>query len=132
MKKIPESHMDLLKDETRAFAFLGTQMANGAPQVTPVWFNLSGDYILINSAAGRLKDINMRARHAVTLCISDPKDPYRYLQIRGTVVDITEEGAKDHIDTLAEKYTGAKYKNHKADSIRVTYKIEPQKVDAHG
>ena len=62
MKNIPESHQDLLTDEKRAFAFLGTLKADGTPQVTPVWFNTSGDYFLINSARGRLKDKNMRAR----------------------------------------------------------------------
>ena len=60
MKTIPESHHDLLKDETKAFVYLATLMSDGTPQVTPVWFNMDGDYILLNSATGRLKDKNMR------------------------------------------------------------------------
>jgi PPOX class probable F420-dependent enzyme len=133
MSIIPESHHDLLKDEKRAFAFLGTQMATGAPQVTPVWFNMAGDFILVNSAKGRIKDKNMRARPVVTLCISDPVNPYRYLQINGRVVEITETGADAHIDALSGKYTGNyMYQNRQPGMIRVIYKIRPEKVDAHG
>jgi PPOX class probable F420-dependent enzyme len=133
MNLIPESHSDLLKDEKRAFVFLATQMADGSPQVTPVWFNTEGDYILINSAKGRIKDKNMRSRPVVTCCIQDPTDPYRYLQVRGRVMEITEEGADAHIDALAGKYTGNyKYQHHQPGVKRVTYKILPEKVDPHG
>ncbi len=133
MNMIPESHLDLLKDEKRAFVYLATQMADGAPQVTPVWFNTSGDYILVNSAKGRVKDRNMRRSPVVALCIQDPTDPYRYLQVHGQVVEITEEGADAHIDVLAGKYTGNfKYQNHQPGMKRVIYKITPEKVDAHG
>ena len=133
MKIIPETHRDLLKDEKRAFACLATLMPKGSPQVTPVWFNTAGDTILVNSAEGRVKDKNMRARPTVTLCIQDPANPYRYLQVRGRVVEITEEGADAHIDALAGKYTGNfKYQNHQPGVKRIIYKIIPEKVDAHG
>ncbi len=133
MNNVPESHVDLLSDDKKAFAFLGTLTANGKIQVTPVWFNTSGDYFLVNTARGRQKDKNMSARPDVTLCISDPDDPYRYLQVRGRVVDSTEEGANAHIDALEHKYTGhAKYRGYKPGMVRVTYKIAPEKVDAHG
>ncbi len=133
MNMIPESHRDLINDEKKAFAFLGTKSANGKIQVTPVWFNTSGDLFLVNTARGRLKDKNMNARPDVTLCISDPADPYRYLQVRGRVVESTEEGANDHIDALSYKYTGnRKYQNYRPGMVRVIYKIQPEKVDAHG
>ena len=133
MITIPKSHQDLLKDETRAFVYLATSMADGSPQVTPVWFNTSDDFILVNSAEGRLKDKNMRRRPKVALCIQDPTNPYRYLQIRGRVTEITEQGADAHIDALAGKYTGIfKYQHHQPGEKRVTYKIIPEKVDAHG
>jgi PPOX class probable F420-dependent enzyme len=133
MKQIPESHEDLLTDEKRAFCFLGTQMPDGTPQVTPVWFNYSENLFWINSAKGRLKDKNMRKRPGVSLCIQDPANPYRYLQIRGRVVSITEEGADAHIDTLSGKYTGNfKYQGYKPGMRRVIYKISPEKIDAHG
>ena len=133
MITIPKSHQDLLNDETRAFVYLATSMADGSPQVTPVWFNTSDDFILVNSAEGRLKDKNMRRRPKVALCIQDPANPYRYLQIRGRVTEITEQGADAHIDALAGKYTGIfKYQHHQPGVKRVTYKIIPEKVDAHG
>jgi PPOX class probable F420-dependent enzyme len=108
-------------------------MKDGSPQVTPVWFNTDGTHILVNSAQGRAKDKNMRARSQVALAIADPRNPYRYLQIRGRVVVITEEGANGHIDTLAGKYTGvAKYQWHSPGQVRVTYKILPEHVSAMG
>jgi PPOX class probable F420-dependent enzyme len=133
MKSIPESHQDLLQDETKAFVYLATLMPDGSPQVTPVWFNTDGKHILINTALGRIKDRNMRARPRVALCIADPGNPYCYLQIRGQVVEFTTQGADAHIDALAGKYTGTyKYTFGKPGEIRVTYKILPEKVDAHG
>jgi PPOX class probable F420-dependent enzyme len=133
MKTIPNSHLDLLKDEKKAFVYLATLMADGAPQVTPIWFNTDGEHILINSAEGRVKDRNMRARPQVALCIADPGNPYRYLQIRGRVIEFTLEGADAHIDTLQFKYTGDRqYKNRQPGQTRVIYKISIDKVDAHG
>jgi PPOX class probable F420-dependent enzyme len=132
MKNIPESHQDLLTNEKKAFVYLATLMKDGSPQVTPVWFNTDGDYILINSAEGRIKDKNMRARPQVALVIADPANAYRYLQIRGRVVKFTLDGAEEHIDTLNMKYHGnPNYPNHKPDQHRVIYKILPEKVDAH-
>jgi PPOX class probable F420-dependent enzyme len=132
MIKIPEKLQDLLADEKKAFVYLATLMNDGTPQVTPIWFNTDGEYILINSAAGSIKDKNMRARANVALCITDPADPYRYLQIHGEVIEITTEGADDHIDALAFKYLGKdKYPFRQPEEQRVTYKIKPLKVDAH-
>ncbi len=133
MIKIPESHKDLLTDEKKAFLFLSTVMPNGNPQVTPVWFNSDGTHILVNTAEGRIKDRNMRDRPQVALCIIDPANPYRYLQIRGRVIEHTYEGADEHIDALNFKYHGVrKYGSRKPGEKRVLYKIMPEKIDAHG
>lgn len=133
MPIVSDEYKDLLADETRAFAYLATLMADGSPQVTPIWFNTDGIHILINSATGRVKDRNMRARPQVALVIADPKDPYRYVQIRGRIVEITQEGANAHIDALAGKYTGtAKYQGHRPGESRVTYKILPHKKKQGG
>ena len=131
MKNIPEKLTKLLEDETKAFAFLATVMPDFTPQVTPVWFTTDGEDILINSAKGRVKDINMRARPNVALAIPDPGNPYKYLQIRGLVVEIIEEGADEHFQVLAQIYTG-KHFNTPNDQVRVIYRIRPDKVDAHG
>jgi PPOX class probable F420-dependent enzyme len=130
-KGVPENFLELLADETRAFAYLATIMKDGSPQVTPVWFNTDGVYFLVNSAKGRVKDTNMRKRPQVALAIADPKDPYRYLSVRGSVVEITEEGAIAHIDTLAKKYRGVDlYKGPRVD--RVIYRIKPEKISTRG
>ena len=127
---IPNDYFDLLKDETRAFLFLATSMPDGTPQVTPIWFNVDDRHILINSAKGRVKDRNMRARPQVALVIQDPGTPYRYLQIRGRVVDIIEKGGDDHINSLSLKYHGKQWEKSPGQ-VRVIYKILPEHVDAH-
>lgn len=127
MEKIPETFIDLFNDETKAFANLATVMEDGSAQVTPLWFNLEEGMILINSAKGRTKDRNMRARPKVALSISDPADPYRYIQIRGTVVDITEAGAPEHINFLSFKYDGRPFSIPEGQ-VRVMYKIQIDRV----
>ena len=130
---VPNSHKDLLADETRAIGFLATIMSDGSAQVTPVWFNTEAEYILINSAKGRVKDRNMRTHPKVALAIIDPKSNYRYLQIRGEVVEITEVGGEDHIHELAGKYLGEpKYKDIKPGDVRVKYKISPFSISTMG
>lgn len=71
---------------------------------TPVWCSYDGTHILVNTARGRQKDRNMTAAPQVTVLAIDPQNPYRYLEVRGTVAAITEEGALDHINTLARLY----------------------------
>lgn len=122
MKEFPDSHKDLLADETRAFAYLATLMPDGSPQLTPLWFNTDGQRILINSAKGRVKDRNMRADCRVALVVADPKDPYRFVQVRGRVEEITEKGALDHINALSLKYRGTPW-SARPGQIRVMYKI---------
>ena len=132
MKNIPEKFQDLFADETKAFLFLATTMDDGSPQVTPVWFNTDGEYILINSAKGRTKDRNMRARPRVAVAIMDPANPYRYIQLRGEIVEIAEEGARKHIDALSLKYRGEPVYSGPLDEQRVTYKIRVDSTTSKG
>jgi PPOX class probable F420-dependent enzyme len=126
-----EKYSDLF--HKKAFANLSTLMSDGSPQVTPVWFDYDGSHIRINSALGRVKDKNIRRDPRVSLSIQDPDNPYRYLEIRGKVVDITQKGADDHIDSLSQKYLGqAKYPGRKPGEVRVLYKIEPEKFSSMG
>lgn len=132
MTTIPEQFQDLVSFDTKAFAHLSTLMADGSPQVTPVWFDYDGAHVIINSAKGRVKDINLRRNPDVALAISDPSNPYRYLQIRGRVIEITEEGADAMIDRLCYKYTGQDvYPWRRPGEQRVTYKIIPEKVQGN-
>lgn len=125
MKQVPEAYHDLLDPETKAFAFLATLMPDGSPQVTPLWFSVDDDFLYINTAEGRVKDQNMRARPEVALAIINPDDPYRYLQIRGEVVEIIAgKEAREHIDTLSHIYRDRPY-DLPAGQTRVIYKIKP-------
>ncbi|MBM4424958.1 MAG: PPOX class F420-dependent oxidoreductase [Chloroflexi bacterium] len=129
--EIPSSRVDLLSWEKKAFAHLALTLKDGSPQVTPVWFDWDGTHIIVNSARGRVKDRVMSKQSKVALAISDPDDPYRYLQIRGRVVEVIEEGARDMIDHLSLKYRGVKYQWYKGET-RVTYKILPERVSSNG
>ena len=126
----PEEFRDLLKPETKAYLFLATIMPDGSPQVTPVWFDNVGEYILINTNEGRVKDRNMKKRPKVAMVIQDPADPFRYLGIRGEVVSYTREGADKHIDMLAHRYRGKPW-NYRPGQKRIIFKIRPNHFDEH-
>lgn len=129
MTTIPESHRDILTG--RNFAHLATLMPDGSPQSTPVWVDLEGDLVLVNTVEGRQKARNLDREPRVALSVSDSSNPYRYIQIRGRVVEKTHDGAEEHIDLLAKKYMGHdRYGGDKAG--RVIYKIEPEKVSTYG
>jgi PPOX class probable F420-dependent enzyme len=128
---IPEKYLDLF--DKKAFASLATLMPDGTPQVTPVWVDFDGNHILVNSAKGRRKDANMQERPKVAISIMDPDNPYRYLEVRGTVDEITEHGAAAHIDKMAKKYLGMeKYPFAKPGEVRVLYKIKPEHSSTMG
>ncbi len=128
---IPEGFEDLF--EKKSFAHLATLNADGSPQNTPVWLEFDGTHILINSSKGRKKDRYMRREARVALSIQDPDNAYRYLEIRGRVVDITEEGGIDQINKLAKKYLGEdKYPWLQPGEERVTYKIAPDHCTSMG
>jgi PPOX class probable F420-dependent enzyme len=128
---IPEKYLDLF--QKRAFASLATIMPDGRPQVTPVWCDFDGQHVIFNSARGRQKDRNVRSNPHVSLAVVDPDNPYRYLEIRGTVVEISEDGAAQHIDKMAKKYMGLdKYPYSQPGEVRVLYKIRPEHTTAMG
>jgi PPOX class probable F420-dependent enzyme len=132
MSVIPDSHKDLLDDEAKTFAVLATVMQDGTPQNTPVWFDVEGDLIRINTAQGRVKDQNLMKRPNVALVLIDPQDPYRYMQIRGGVERRTEEGARDHIDRLSNKYRGTEEYEWYGGETRVIYYIRPRAANTMG
>jgi len=128
---IPEQYKDLFNK--KAFASLTTLMPDGSPQTTPVWCDIDGDLVMFNSAKGRQKDRNVRRDPRVALAIIDPDNPYRYMEIRGKVVEITEQGADAHIDKMAEKYLGKDtYPFRQAGEVRVIYKIRPEHASTMG
>jgi PPOX class probable F420-dependent enzyme len=128
---IPSTFADLF--QKKAFANLATLMPDGTPQVTPVWVDYDGTHVLVNSARGRQKDKNLAKNPAVALSILDPENPYRYLEVRGRVIEATEQGADAHIDQMAKKYLGAdKYPYRQPGEVRVLYKVLPSKVLTRG
>lgn len=120
-----EKYIDLFDKKT--FAHLATLMPDGRPQVSPVWCDYDGQHIIINTAKGRQKDRNMRRDGRVAVSLIDPDNPYRYVEVRGRVVEITEEGAEQHIDRLAQKYLGVeRYPYRSPNEVRVLFKIQPE------
>ena len=104
MKQIPSSHLELI-DGPYVLA-LTTLMPDGQPQTTPVWCNRKGEYIFINVMKGFRKEKNMRLNPKVCLLAYDPKNPLHNIEIRGLVVEMSEEGAVEHNDALAQLYMG--------------------------
>jgi PPOX class probable F420-dependent enzyme len=126
----PEDFLDLVDKDSKAFLYLATLMPDGSPQVTPVWFDSDGEYILINTAEGRVKDKNMRARPQVAMTIQDPNDKYRYLGIRGEVISYTAEGGDEHINKLSLKYDNKPF-TLRPGQTRIIFKIKPTRFDPH-
>jgi PPOX class probable F420-dependent enzyme len=128
---IPQQFRDLFNK--KAFASLTTLMPDGSPQTTPVWCDTDGEHVIFNSAKGRQKDRNVRRDPRVAMAIIDPDNPYRYLEIRGKVVEITEQGADAHIDKMAKKYMDKdKYPLRQPGEVRVLYKIRPEHTTTMG
>ncbi len=130
-----QATFDKYKDlfEKRAFAHLATLMPDGSPQVTPVWVDYDGAHIIVNTARGRQKDRNLQKDSRVAIEVQDPDNPYRYVQVRGRVAEMTEAGANESIDKLAKKYMGLdKYPYHRPGDQRVIVRIQIEKVSGMG
>lgn len=132
MTEIAATHLDLLAQK-KAFASLATVMSNGAPQVTPVWFDYTGGVIRVNTARGRVKARTLKEGATVAMSIMDPDNPYRYIQIRGVVKRVTEQGASDHINALTRKYLGQdQYPYAQPGEVRLMVEIAPVAAQALG
>jgi PPOX class probable F420-dependent enzyme len=102
--EIPESHLDLV--DCPPVAALTTIGRDGYPQTSVVWCDFDGECVRVNTMRGFAKERNMRRDPRVTLLCYDPRQHLRYLEVRGTVVEMTEEGAAAHLDRLASRYSG--------------------------
>ncbi|MCH7998436.1 MAG: PPOX class F420-dependent oxidoreductase [Chloroflexi bacterium] len=111
------------------YGHMATLMPDGSPQVSPVWVDVDGDRILVNTAEGRVKPRNVRRDARVAISIYNQENPYSSAFIRGRVVEITHEGAEEHIDKLAKKYLGQDtYPYRQPGDQRVILVIEPEHV----
>lgn len=130
---IPDTHLDLLQGPYHGV--LATMMADGMPQSSIVWVDYDGESMLINTALERQKGRNMRANPKVTILVIDPHDSSRWIEVRGSVVEMTAAGAEAHADRLTRRYTGKKYfygdihpVEQKQKETRVIVRIKPIKV----
>jgi len=108
-------------------------MPDGSPQATPVWFDYTNGLVRVNTAKGRVKARNLKQGAPVAMAIVDPDNPYRYVQIRGRVRRVSEEGAAQHIDSLAKKYLDKdKYPYAQPGEVRLLCEIEPASASGMG
>lgn len=108
---------------------LATIGKDGSPHVTPVWVDIAGEEILVNTAEGRTKVRNVRRDPKVGIDVVDHEDPYRMVSVQGRVVEVTTNGADHHIDALSLKYKGLdKYQHRKPGERRVILRIQPERV----
>ena len=119
--------------EEANFGHLATLMPDGSPQVTPVWVDFDGRYVLVNTAEGRQKARNIRRDPRIAIDVIRQGDAYAFASVRGRVVEITSEGAEEHIDRLAKKYLGRdKYPFRQPGERRIILKIAPEHVSSMG
>jgi len=131
MTALPQGLKDMLK--TTVFAHLTTLMADGAPQASPVWVDVDGDEILINTAENRVKDKNMKRDARVAISVTAADNPYKAFMIRGHVVGHTTDGADAHIDAMAKKYMGVdSYPYRTPTETRVIFRIVADRVSNMG
>lgn len=128
--EVPETHLDLVSDTSKAHAVLATIMPDGSPHATPVWIDMKNGMFRFNTARGRVKDRNIQLNRKVSLTILDPEDDYHWLMVRGEVVAESEQGAERHIAKLSLKYRGTESFTVPEGDVRVTYTIKPSSIFA--
>ena len=104
---LPDALLDLLRRPSPCF--LATLMPDGSPQMTQTWVDTDGRHVVVNTVDGHQKVRNMRRDPRVAVNVADPDDPSRYFEVRGRVVEVTEDGAREHIDELSQRYIGRPY-----------------------
>ncbi|HEV8386501.1 MAG TPA: PPOX class F420-dependent oxidoreductase [Nitrososphaera sp.] len=115
--------------DSKNLAYLATLMDDGSPQVTPIWVDIEGNVILVNTAEGRVKQKNVSRDPRVAISTVDNANPYEMVTVRGKVVEQTRRGADEHINKMAKKYLGMdKYPFKMPGEQRILLKIQPDKV----
>ena len=121
---VPDSHADIL--EKQAFASVATIGPDGEPQNNPVWFDWDGEFVRFSQTTARRKYRNLLGDGRVALSILDPDDPYRYIEIRGEMVAVEDDGDLAFINSMAAKYLGLdEYPWHQEGDERVVVVIRP-------
>jgi PPOX class probable F420-dependent enzyme len=124
MANLNEKQAKLLTDPN--IAVIATIRSDGTPQLTPTWVDYDGENVLFNTAEGRAKPQNLRRDPRVSVFVLDPQDPFNWVSVTGPV-EITEEGAAEHINKLSHKYTGNDYPDQ---SNRIIVRVRPERVNS--
>lgn len=125
--EIPEVALRLFREPN--LAWVSTLMPNGSPQLTAVWIDIEGRTPFFNTLAGRLKLRNIRRDGRVAIGVADRNNPYESVSLQGRVVEITESGAAEHLDRLAQRYLGEeRYAYSAPGDVRVIVRVEPERV----
>jgi len=129
---IPEEFHDLFEKAT--FAHVTTMSPDGKPHTTPVWvdYDAEDDRLLVNTERGRRKARNVDADPTVSVSMTDPDNPYRFLSVTGEVDEVTTEGAREHIDALAKRYMGEDEYPNPIETERVILRIRADEVLSGG
>jgi PPOX class probable F420-dependent enzyme len=128
---LPDDLLALLREPSPCF--LATTMPDGSPQMTQTWVDTDGEHVVINTVQGYQKVRNIERDPRVALTVSDPANPFRYVEVRGRVVTVTSEGGAEHIEALSQRYTGGPYAWYGGrDQVRLIVTIEADKINAMG
>ena len=132
MPVVPSEYHDLFEKAT--FAHVTTMLPNDTPHTTPVWidYDAEDDRILVNTERGRRKAKNVQRDPTISVSMLDPDNPYRFLSVTGEVEEITTEGAREHIDELARRYTGEDEYQNPIQTERVILRIRPEEIFSGG
>jgi PPOX class probable F420-dependent enzyme len=129
--RLPDDVVALLRGPNPCF--VATVMPDGSPQTTETWVDTDGTHVVINTAEGLEKVRNLRRDPRISVAVADARQPSRYVAVRGRVVDITPEGASEHIESLARRYLGRPYPwSDGRDQVRVILRIAPTAVHRQG
>jgi len=114
----------------RNFASVATLMQDGSPQVAPLWIEREGDTIILNTTRSRQRTKNVRRDRRVAITVFDQGNPYSNVSIRGKAIEITEEGAEEHIDRISMKYFGKPYpyEDRTPKDPRVLIRVEAEHI----
>ena len=130
MTKLTEKQAQLFRDKNYGWAT--TIRSDGTPHSTVVWVDYDGENVLFNTAKPRAKWRHLERDPRVTVSVVDPEDPYNYVSVTGHA-DLDFEAGNDHIDKMAQKYTGQeKYPWHKPEEQRVVVRVRPERVTGTG
>jgi PPOX class probable F420-dependent enzyme len=127
--KLPDAFVELLRKASPCF--ITTLMPDGSPQTTETWVDTDGEHVLVNTVQTHLKVKNIGRDPRVSVAVCDAANLFRYYAIRGRVVKVTTEGAAEHIEALAQRYTGRSYEWYGGRTqVRVMLTIAADRIHA--